>query len=107
MEDKKEPGPFEQRETENGFIFRALKEADLTPSYFELLSRLTSAPYPSEKLEEMKEFYKEIESNPNHQVIVIEDKATGKVVGTGTIFIERKFIRGISKVGHIEDIVIS
>ena len=103
----KQPKIFEPRETENGFIFRAIQEQDLSESYFQLLSRLTSAPYPSENLEEMKEFFSEIEGNPNHQVIVIEDKESGTVIGTGTLLIERKFIRGISKVGHIEDIVIN
>jgi GNAT superfamily N-acetyltransferase len=38
-------------------------------------------------------------------MIVIEDQSTGKIVGAGTIFLERKFIHGCGSVGHIEDIV--
>lgn len=30
----------------------------------------------------------------------------GKIVASGTLVIERKFIRGCGKVGHLEDIVV-
>ena len=38
--------------------------------------------------------------------IVIVDQATDKIIGTGTVFAERKFIRGLGTVGHIEDIAV-
>ncbi|KAG1854443.1 acyl-CoA N-acyltransferase [Suillus subalutaceus] len=38
--------------------------------------------------------------------IVILDKASDKIVGVGTVFIERKFLRGLGSVGHIEDIAV-
>ncbi len=38
--------------------------------------------------------------------IVIVDKQTDAVVATGTAFVEHKFIRGLGKVGHIEDIAV-
>ena len=38
--------------------------------------------------------------------IVIVDKATDRIVAVGTVFIERKFLRGLSSVGHIEDIAV-
>lgn len=38
--------------------------------------------------------------------IVILDKASDKIVGVGTLFIERKFLRGLGSVGHIEDIAV-
>jgi len=34
------------------------------------------------------------------------NKETDQVVATGTVFIEHKFIRGLGKVGHIEDIAV-
>jgi glucosamine-phosphate N-acetyltransferase len=38
--------------------------------------------------------------------IVILDKTSDKIVGVGTVFIERKFLRGLGSVGHIEDIAV-
>ncbi|KAF7377591.1 Glucosamine 6-phosphate N-acetyltransferase [Mycena sanguinolenta] len=38
--------------------------------------------------------------------LVIVDKKSDKIVGAGTLFIERKFLRGLGTVGHIEDIAV-
>ena len=45
-----------------------------------------------------------IRSNPNHKIIVGKDGL--KVVGSITILMEPKFIHNISKVAHIEDVVV-
>ncbi|KAG8813580.1 hypothetical protein FRC19_002334 [Serendipita sp. 401] len=42
-----------------------------------------------------------------YYVISIVSRATDQVVATGTVFIERKFLRGLGSVGHIEDIAVS
>jgi glucosamine-phosphate N-acetyltransferase len=42
-----------------------------------------------------------------YYVLSIVDKATDRVVATGTVFIEKKFLRGLGSVGHIEDIAVS
>jgi len=42
-----------------------------------------------------------------YYVISIVEKATDQVVATGTVFIEKKFLRGLGSVGHIEDIAVS
>jgi glucosamine-phosphate N-acetyltransferase len=57
--------------------------------------------------EEFASMLRAIQSNSgNHIVIVLEDLATGNLLGSGTLLIEPKFIRGGSLVGHIEDIVV-
>ncbi|KAG1827366.1 uncharacterized protein BJ212DRAFT_48267 [Suillus subaureus] len=38
--------------------------------------------------------------------IVILDEASNKIVGVGTVIIEGMFLRGLSSVGHIEDIAV-
>ncbi|CAI9766378.1 unnamed protein product [Fraxinus pennsylvanica] len=38
-------------------------------------------------------------------VCVIEDDKSGKIVATGSVFVEKKFVRNCGKVGHIEDVV--
>ncbi|KAJ7054124.1 acyl-CoA N-acyltransferase [Mycena amicta] len=44
---------------------------------------------------------------PNtYYALVIVDKASDRIVGAGTLFIERKFLRGLGSVGHIEDIAV-
>ncbi|GFP96528.1 glucosamine 6-phosphate n-acetyltransferase [Phtheirospermum japonicum] len=43
----------------------------------------------------------------DYLICVIEDNhISGKIVGTGSVFIEKKFIRNCGKVGHIEDVVV-
>lgn len=43
--------------------------------------------------------------SPDHQVVVIEDSG-GQLVGTGTIFAEKKLTHGGSLMGHIENIFV-
>ena len=38
--------------------------------------------------------------------LVILDRASDTIIGVGTLFVERKFLRGLGKVGHIEDIAV-
>ncbi|KIK57389.1 hypothetical protein GYMLUDRAFT_46260 [Collybiopsis luxurians FD-317 M1] len=45
-------------------------------------------------------------SPPTYYTIVVIDKPTDQIVGVGTVFIERKFLRGLGSVGHIEDIAV-
>jgi len=45
-------------------------------------------------------------SNQVYFPIVIVLKTNDQVVGTGTVFMEKKFLRGLSTVGHIEDIAV-
>mmetsp|Transcript_16514 Transcript_16514/g.28052 ORF Transcript_16514/g.28052 Transcript_16514/m.28052 type:complete len:101 (-) Transcript_16514:147-449(-) len=47
-----------------------------------------------------------IESH-NYKIVVIVDKATKKIIGSGSLIIEKKFIRNAGICGHIEDIVIN
>lgn len=38
--------------------------------------------------------------------IVIVDRTTDKIIAAGSVFIERKFMRGLGRVGHLEDVVV-
>lgn len=38
--------------------------------------------------------------------LVIVDRTTDQIIGTGTLFVERKFMRGLGRAGHIEDIAV-
>ncbi len=50
-----------------------------------------------------EEFYDKITANS--EIYVIEED--GNIIGSGTLLYEYKFIRNISKVAHIEDIIIA
>jgi glucosamine-phosphate N-acetyltransferase len=42
----------------------------------------------------------------NHQILVIQDNETNKIIGSITILVENKLIHDIGKVCHVEDLVI-
>ncbi|KAL2903515.1 Glucosamine 6-phosphate N-acetyltransferase [Bienertia sinuspersici] len=42
----------------------------------------------------------------DHVICVIEDNDTGKIIATGSVFIEKKFVRNCGKAAHIEDVVV-
>ena len=41
-----------------------------------------------------------------YKIIVIEDLRRGKIVGAGSLIVEKKFVRNLGICGHIEDIVV-
>lgn len=41
-----------------------------------------------------------------YYTLVLIDDASDRIVGVGCVFIERKFLRGLGSVGHIEDIAV-
>ncbi|KAI9511989.1 glucosamine 6-phosphate N-acetyltransferase [Russula earlei] len=42
-----------------------------------------------------------------YYILVVVSRETDRIVGTGGVFIERKFLRGLGSVGHIEDIAVA
>lgn len=83
---------------------RLLSLNDYHKGYFELLSQLTISPKIS--YNEFVTIFQEIFINRNHEVFVIEDVELQKIIGSGTVIIENKFIRAGRSIGHIEDIVV-
>lgn len=83
-------------------LFEELKEEELTQNYLNLLEQLTTVG--SINLDDLKQHFRLINSNPLHKVYVLKLN-DGTIVATGTTLIEPKFIHGLSYVGHIEDIV--
>tara|TARA_Y100000991_G_scaffold215609_1_gene206834 strand:- start:223 stop:654 length:432 start_codon:yes stop_codon:yes gene_type:complete len=85
------------------FNIREIEINDYYKKYFDLLSQLTSADNVDFK--DWEKRIQEIKQNPYHHIFVIEDK--GKIIGSATLLIEMKIIRKLSKIGHVEDVVIS
>ena len=42
-----------------------------------------------------------------YYIVVVVSRETDQIVASGGVFIERKFLRGLGRVGHIEDIAVA
>ncbi|CAL5389259.1 unnamed protein product [Camellia sinensis] len=90
---------------EDSFQVRKLEISDKSKGFIELLQQLTVCDSVSEK--QFEERFRELSSyGDDHLICVIEDNRSGKIVATGSVFTEKKFIRNCGKVGHIEDVVV-
>ncbi|KAL0570907.1 Glucosamine-phosphate N-acetyltransferase-like protein [Marasmius crinis-equi] len=84
---------------------RPLSSTDYRRGHLAVLSVLTVVSDPGE--EAWVNQFTTMRNTPNtYYPIVIVDKMSDKVVGVGCVFLERKFLRGLASVGHIEDIAV-
>ncbi|EPS95770.1 hypothetical protein FOMPIDRAFT_128261 [Fomitopsis schrenkii] len=84
---------------------RPLASTDYKRGHLDVLSHLSTVADPGEDAW-IARFY-ELRSVPlTYYTIVIVDMRTDRIVATGTIYIERKFIRGLGAVGHFEDVAV-
>ena len=81
---------------------REIEENDLEKGFLETLDFLRNASDLDKNI--AKEILKEIKQNPNHTILIAIDD--NKIVGSITLFIEKKFIHNGGHVGHIEDVVV-
>jgi glucosamine-phosphate N-acetyltransferase len=82
--------------------FRNLQKNDFNLGYLDLLSQLTEVNKNNISFEKFSNFINKLDEN--HKIIIIINN--NKIIATGTLLIENKIIHSISKVGHIEDIVV-
>lgn len=88
----------------SGIALRPLSSNDYDKGFLETLGQLTTVGEVSKEAY-LKRFNWLKSRNDEYFCIVLEDLSNGRIVGSGTVFIERKFIHGCSSAGHIEDIV--
>ncbi|OAY74275.1 putative glucosamine 6-phosphate N-acetyltransferase 2 [Ananas comosus] len=84
---------------------RRLEMGDHAKGFVELLGQLSSCPELTEA-DFGARFADLAALGDDHLVLVAEDPRSGRIVATGSVFVEKKFIRGCGKVGHIEDVVV-
>ena len=99
------PVDFKSLNGFNSFRLRSLSSQDFERGHCHVLSQMTQVGNLTKqqwlfRFEEMREM------KGTYFVIVIEDLTTNKLVASGSLFIERKFIRNTSCCGHLEDIVV-
>ncbi|CAH7689503.1 glucosamine 6-phosphate N-acetyltransferase [Phakopsora pachyrhizi] len=102
---------FELFGPDSDFHIRSLSSTDHERDHLGLLSNLTKVPdLGPEKYKERFELLKTINSmttdKPTYSILVIVQKSTDQLIGSGTLLLEHKFIRSNGTVGHIEDIVV-
>lgn len=83
-------------------LIRLLTKEDYHKGYLQLLSQLTECPDMT--YDEWMDSYDLIDIYDNILIYVIE--LEDKIIGSGTIILEDKFIHDGGVVGHIEDVVI-
>lgn len=84
---------------------RPLASTDHARGHLSVLTVLTSAPDPGQSAYTTQ--FDIMKSTPNtYYTIVIVNKPTDTIVAVGCVFMERKFLRNLGLVGHIEDIAV-
>jgi glucosamine-phosphate N-acetyltransferase len=91
--------------TRDGLTIRPLSISDYEKGHCAILSQLTNVGDVSKDQWSLR--FKEMKASKNdYFILVVENIQTQTIVGTGSIFIEKKMIRNCGLCGHIEDIVV-
>lgn len=87
---------------------RPLASTDHARGHLSILAVLTQAPDPGPSAWTAQfNVMRAVSPAPQaYYPLVIVNKSTDAIVAAGTLFIERKFLRGLGSVGHIEDIAV-
>ncbi|KAL7266478.1 Glucosamine-phosphate N-acetyltransferase-like protein [Rhizina undulata] len=88
-----------------GYTLRPLTSSDYSRGFLDVLRVLTSVGEISE--EEWKERYAWMKKREGEYYLIVITDGTGKVVGVGSLIVEKKFLRNLGSVGHIEDIAVA
>jgi glucosamine-phosphate N-acetyltransferase len=95
----------EEKEKEN-YVIRRLEPSDYAKGFLELLEQLSASGHVVTE-EQFLDRLREVEDlGGDHHISVIEDADSGRIVATGSVFLEKKFLRACGKVGHVEDVVV-
>ena len=88
-----------------GYTFRKVQLSDFSNNYIETLAVLTTVGDISET--DFTKVFQHWESLPEIYYPRVITDASGVVVATGMLVVERKVIHGCGCVGHIEDISVA
>lgn len=86
-------------------LLRELEPQDYHHGFLQLLAQLTKAP--DVPFDDFSRVLASIRASPTlHLVIVALDRSTQTLLAAGTVIVEKKILRGLGKIAHIEDIVV-
>ncbi|KAK1259412.1 Glucosamine 6-phosphate N-acetyltransferase [Acorus gramineus] len=87
------------------FEIRRLGITDNQKGFVDLLNQLTTVGSVTDA--EFRSRFEDLAAlGDDHVVCVVEDRRSGRIVGTGSVFVEKKFIHRCGSVGHVEDVVV-
>jgi len=85
---------------------RPLASTDYERGHLSVLAVLTKTPDVG--AEAWAAQFRAMRSEPGtYYILVVVSRETDQIVGSGGVFVERKFLRGLGRVGHIEDIAVA
>ncbi|KAF9903753.1 Glucosamine-phosphate N-acetyltransferase-like protein [Linnemannia zychae] len=97
--------PAIQSQLPEGYILRPLEITDYSKGFYDCLAGLTVVGKVSEQ--SFRETFEQMRRCEGvYHIVVIEELRERRIVATGTLIVEQKFLRGCAKAGHIEDIVV-
>ena len=88
-----------------GYTMRALASSDYNRGFNKVLECLVETPDLGQAAWKAR-FDAMVAAKGTYFPIVIVSKQTDRIVAMGTVVVELKFFRGLTKVGHVEDIVV-
>lgn len=91
-------------ELPENYTIRPLRRSDYHHGYLDVLRVLTTVGEINE--EQWNERYAWIESRSDEYYMLVVCDGDNRIVGTGSLIAERKFIHSLGMVGHIEDIAV-
>ncbi|KAF9179192.1 Glucosamine-phosphate N-acetyltransferase-like protein [Haplosporangium sp. Z 11] len=94
-----------QAQLPEGYRMRPLEATDYHKGFYDCLAGLTVVGNVSEKAF-LQTFETMRRCESVYHTVVIEELCNQRIVATGTLIVEQKFLRGCAKAGHIEDIVV-
>jgi len=95
-----------QQASDKIVTFRFLQRDDYKRGFPKVLEGLTKGCHYSES-EFIQRFDSMFPSEAQiYKIIVLVDNKSDTIIGAGTMFTEKKFIRNAGVAGHIEDIVV-
>ncbi|KAK3943909.1 acyl-CoA N-acyltransferase [Diplogelasinospora grovesii] len=100
--------PEVQAALPEGYRLRALRQSDYDTGFLDCLRVLTTVGEITK--EQFEDRYKWISRQDGGYFILVVEDTNGdanRIVGTGALIVERKFIHNLGSVGHIEDIAVA
>ncbi|KAJ5054857.1 uncharacterized protein L3040_001119 [Drepanopeziza brunnea f. sp. 'multigermtubi'] len=89
----------------SSYTIRALRKSDYAIGFLDVLRVLTTVGDISQEAWNERYDWMSGQGKGGYYLLVIEDQ--GRIVGTGALIVERKFIHNLGLVGHIEDIAVA
>ncbi|PGH31960.1 glucosamine-phosphate N-acetyltransferase [[Emmonsia] crescens] len=96
--------PMVQKQLPENYTIRPLRRSDYSSGYLDVLRVLTSVG--DFTIDQWNERYDWMAKRCEEYFLLVICDGAGRVVGTGSLIVERKFIHSLGMVGHVEDIAV-